>query len=39
MSIKFICKYCKIQVMGKGDARPVLGKVHKKCCPRRRTHN
>lgn len=31
------CKHCKVQVLAKNDARPVLGKTHGKKCPRRRT--
>lgn len=34
--VKYVCKHCKVQVMAKNDARPVLGKEHKKNCPRRR---
>lgn len=30
------CKHCKVQVYDKTDTRPVLGKEHKKGCPRRR---
>jgi hypothetical protein len=30
----FRCKFCKVQCHK--DLKPVLGKEHKKCCPRRR---
>lgn len=33
---KYICKHCKVQVYGKGDSKPILGREHKKSCPRRR---
>jgi hypothetical protein len=33
---KYVCKHCKIEVLGPKDTRPVLGKTHKKSCPRRR---
>ena len=33
---KLICKYCKVEVVSKTDLRAVLGKEHKKCCPRKR---
>lgn len=36
--VQYVCKFCKVPVISKDDRRPVLGKVHKKCCPRRRTH-
>lgn len=32
---KFICKYCKVQVLGREDFRPILGKVHLKHCKRK----
>lgn len=31
------CKHCKVQVLGKYDFRPILGRTHAKHCPRRRT--
>lgn len=34
---KLICKYCKVEVVSKEEPRAVLGREHKKCCPRRRT--
>lgn len=33
---KYVCKHCKVEVLGPKDPRPVLGKTHKKSCPRRR---
>lgn len=33
---RFICKHCKVPVVGRKDFRPVLGYEHKKGCPRRR---
>lgn len=36
---EYHCKHCKVQVIGKSDFRPVLGKEHKKSCPRARTLN
>ena len=32
----YTCKHCKVQVNGPKDLRPVLGRTHKKNCPRRR---
>lgn len=34
--VKYVCKHCKVSVISKNDARAVLGKTHKKGCPRRR---
>lgn len=36
VTVKYICKHSKVQVMSKNDARAVLGRNHKKSCPRRR---
>lgn len=33
---KYVCKICKVEVVGPGNPRPILGKEHKKNCPRRR---
>lgn len=33
---KFVCKHCKVEVLGPRDLRPIMGKTHKKSCPRRR---
>jgi len=34
---KYICRHCKVQVVGPKDTHAVLGKQHKPSCPRRRT--
>jgi len=31
---KYVCKYCKVEVMGPHDFRAVLGKEHAKHCRR-----
>jgi len=31
---KYICKHCKVEVMGKNDFRPIILKQHPKWCPR-----
>lgn len=31
---RYVCKFCKIPVVSQADTRAVLGKEHKKCCPR-----
>lgn len=31
----FICKRCKVPVVGRFDTRPIIGYVHGKKCPRR----
>lgn len=36
MAKKYICKHCKVQVVAPGIPDAVLGKEHKKCCPRSR---
>lgn len=33
--MKFICKYCKVEVVSRENPEPVLGKEHGKHCPRR----
>jgi hypothetical protein len=33
---KLICKHCKVEVCDYVDLRAVLGKEHKKGCPRRK---
>lgn len=33
---KFVCRHCKVEVVSKEKPVPVLGKQHKKSCPRRR---
>lgn len=35
----YLCKFCKVQVLSKNNFHPVLGKEHKRCCPRRKTLN
>lgn len=35
---KVVCKFCKVQIMGRSDLAPILGKEHKKSCPRRRNY-
>jgi hypothetical protein len=32
---KFVCKYCKVQVIGKNNHAAILGQEHKKSCPRK----
>jgi hypothetical protein len=34
--VKFICKFCKVEVLSRYDKRAVLGKSHKRGCPRHR---
>jgi hypothetical protein len=34
----FRCKHCKVQVVSRYDFRAILGKVHKKSCPRSKAH-
>lgn len=31
---KFICRYCKVEVLSREDKRAVLGKEHAKWCRR-----
>lgn len=33
---KFICKFCKVQVISKFNFAPIWGQEHKKSCPRKR---
>lgn len=35
---KVVCKHCKVQMMGRSDFAPILGKEHKKNCPRKRMY-
>lgn len=35
MNKKYICKHCKVEVIGKTDFRPVILKEHAHFCPRR----
>lgn len=32
---KYICKYCKVEVVSRADTRAILGKEHNKHCRRR----
>jgi hypothetical protein len=32
---KFVCKYCKVQVVSQYDTRAILGHEHKKSCRRK----
>ena len=32
--LKVICKHCKVEVMSRTDHTAILGKEHKKSCPR-----
>lgn len=32
---KYICKHCKVQVVGPKNTRAIYGHEHKKCCPRK----
>lgn len=32
--IKFVCKHCKVQVVSRMNYRAILGREHKKSCPR-----
>lgn len=34
--VKYVCRHCKVEVNSSHDKRPVLGKEHKKSCPRHR---
>lgn len=35
MAVKFICKICKVEVVGRYNKKAILGKEHAKNCPRR----
>lgn len=32
----YLCRHCKVQLVSPSDKRAILGKEHKKGCPRRR---
>jgi len=34
-----LCKHCRVPMMSKNNFHPLLGKQHKKSCPRRRNMN
>jgi len=34
----FLCRFCKVQVVDKNDFRPILGRNHKKSCPRHKKY-
>lgn len=33
---KYVCKHCKVPVLSKNNFHAILGREHKKGCPRRR---
>lgn len=33
---RYVCKHCHVPMVSKTDHHPILGKSHKKNCPRRR---
>lgn len=37
--VKYVCKHCKVEVISRFDFRAVLGKNHKRSCPRARVMN
>lgn len=32
---KYICKICKVQMIGPNNTKAIWGKEHKSCCPRK----
>lgn len=32
---KYLCKFCKVQVVSKTNHKAIYGREHKKCCPRK----
>lgn len=35
MAAIYRCKFCKVQVVGPHNTKPILGRLHGKHCPRR----
>ena len=33
---KYVCKHCGVEMVSRDNHHPILGKEHKKSCPRRR---